>query len=89
MSCYKNAAEILPTHLLQALQRYAAGQQIYVPRPTERLQWGERSGARAALAARNDEIRRRRREGASVDQLMDEYHLGYDSIRKILQAKYR
>ncbi|HWI64148.1 MAG TPA: CD3324 family protein [Symbiobacteriaceae bacterium] len=85
MSSYVNAAKILPAHLLEALQTYAAGQQIYVPRPEERLGWGERSGTREALKSRNDAIRQRRAEGASIDDLMAEFHLGYDSIRKILQ----
>jgi Mor family transcriptional regulator len=86
VSLYVNAAKILPSHLLEALQEYAAGQQIYVPRPEERLAWGQRSGAREALHARNEAIRERRAAGASIDDLMAEFHLGYDSIRKILRA---
>ncbi len=87
MSRYTNAADILPEHLLNALQQYAAGKQIYVPRPEERLGWGERSGARAALAARNQQIHLRKLQGASIEELMAEFHLGYDSIRKILHGK--
>lgn len=87
MSRYKNAAEILPAPILALLQRYAAGQQLYVPRPDERLGWGERSGARELLRERNEQIRQRHREGAGIDQLMAEFHLGYDSIRKILGGK--
>ncbi|MHB0887048.1 MAG: CD3324 family protein [Bacillota bacterium] len=82
---YQNAADVLPPSLLAAVQRHAAGSQLYVPR-TERLGWGERSGAREALTSRNRRIRGRRREGASIEQLMAEFHLGYDSIRKILGA---
>jgi Mor family transcriptional regulator len=85
LSSYVNAAKILPSHLLEALQKYAAGQQLYIPRPDERLGWGERSGTRDALRTRNEEIRQRRAEGASIEDLMAEFHLGYDSIRKILQ----
>ena len=85
MSSYVNAAKILPAHLLEALQRYAAGRQIYVPRTDERLGWGERSGTRQALKARNVAIRQRRAQGASIEALMAEFHLGYDSIRKIVQ----
>lgn len=87
MSTYKNAADILPPHLLAELQRYAAGEQLYVPSPTERAGWGERSGTRAQLAARNAEICRRRAEGASLDELALAFHLGYDSIRKIVAGK--
>jgi len=84
---YKNASEILPPFLLTLVQRYAAGEQLYIPRPDDRLPWGARSGARADLARRNEAIRERWREGAPIDQLMQEYHLGYDSIRKIVQGK--
>lgn len=87
MSSYINAAKILPEEILEILQRYAAGQQIYVPRPDERIGWGERSGTREALRARNEAIRQRRSQGAGIDELMAEFHLGYDSIRKILQGK--
>lgn len=87
MSGYVNAAKVLPAHLLAALQRYAAGQQLYVPRPDERAGWGEKSGTRLALSARNEQIRQRRAQGATVEELMEEFHLGYDSIRKILQGK--
>ncbi|MHB9112925.1 MAG: CD3324 family protein [Thermoleophilia bacterium] len=80
---YQNAADVLPPSLLVAVQRHAAGTQLYVPRK-ERLGWGERSGARQALTIRNRRIRRRRRDGASIEQLMAEFHLGYDSIRKII-----
>ncbi len=80
---YLNAADVLPPRLLAAVQRHAAGTQLYVPR-AERLRWGERSGARQALASRNRQIRQRRRDGASVEELMAEFHLSYDSVRKIL-----
>jgi Mor family transcriptional regulator len=83
---YKNAAEVLPDHLLQRLQEYAAGQVLYVPTPLRRLGWGERSGAREELRRRNEAIRARRSAGASIDLLMAEYHLGYDSIRKIISG---
>jgi Mor family transcriptional regulator len=87
LSSYVNAAKVLPAPLLAALQRYAAGQQLYIPRPEERVAWGEKSGTRQALNARNEAIRQRRAEGATIDDLMEEFHLGYDSIRKIVGGK--
>lgn len=84
---YQNAADILPAELLAEVQRYAAGEQLYIPRANERLPWGARSGARAELARRNERIRQRRAEGASIEQLMQEFHLSYDSIRKIIGGK--
>ncbi|MFZ5827624.1 MAG: CD3324 family protein [Bacillota bacterium] len=87
MARYQNAADILPPRLLAELQHYAAGEQLYIPRPSERLPWGARSGARADLAHRNERIRRRWGEGVPIDELMREFHLGYDSIRKIVHGK--
>lgn len=87
MARYQNAADILPPRLLAELQRYAAGEQLYIPRPAERLPWGARSGARADLTERNETIRQRWREGTPIDELMRDYHLGYDSIRKIVHGK--
>ncbi|RJQ06169.1 MAG: hypothetical protein C4551_08805 [Bacillota bacterium] len=86
MSRYRNAAKVLPPDLLAELQQYAPGTQLYVPRPGERIGWGERSGARRDLARRNEAIRRRKAQGATIEQLMAEFHLGHDSIRKILAA---
>lgn len=87
MPRYRNAAEILPPELLAALQHYAPGQQIYVPLPERRAGWGELSGTRAALHQRNEQIRRRRAAGVPLEQLMAEFHLGHDSIRKICGGK--
>jgi len=87
VSRYRNAAHVLPPELLAELQRYAAGQQLYVPRPSERAPWGERTGAREALRRRNEEIRRLNREGAGIEELMARFHLGCDSVRKIVSGK--
>lgn len=88
MSRYRNAADVLPAALLAKLQQYVAGEVLYVPRDrTQRIAWGERSGAREALRQRNQEICQRRAEGATIEQLMAEFHLGYDSIRKIIGRK--
>jgi len=76
LSSYVNAAKILPSHLLEALQKYAAGQQLYIPRPDERLGWGERSGTRDALRTRNEEIPQRRAEGARMEDLIAEFPPG-------------
>ena len=81
---YKNAQDILPDRLLQELQEYAAGLTLYIPHVREKKSWGESSGARAYYKQRNEEIRRRRKEGVSVTELAEEYHLSTDSVRKIL-----
>lgn len=83
---YVNAKEILPEQLLRELQQYAEGNLIYIPRMTA----GERdsrSESRRLLNERNAEIRRRKQEGASIDELMVDYFLSYDSIKRIVYKK--
>lgn len=90
MARYRNASEILPANVLALVQRYAAGEQLYIPLPDQqRTPWGARSGTRAALAERNAEIRERRLAGASLDELAQAYHLSTEAIRKILRTKDR
>lgn len=81
---YKNAQDILPDHLLKELQQYVSGETLYVPNRQERKSWGESSGAREYYKKRNEEIRRKYRDGASVEHLAEEYHLSLESIRKIV-----
>lgn len=87
-SRYLNAAQVLPAELIEKIQQYIDGVEIYIPRRSEtRLGWGERTGARRALALRNREIRRRYWAGSSIEELMEEFNLGYDSIRKIIYQR--
>ena len=85
---YCNAEEVLPNHLLKEIQKYVQGVQIYVPkRQGSRLGWGERNGQKDELTDRNRQIRSEYRAGASIEDLMFRYHLGYESIRKIVYRR--
>lgn len=81
---YKNAQDILPDKLLRELQKYAAGETLYIPSNENKKSWGESSGARSFYRQRNEEIRKKRQNGASIETLAEEYNLSVDSIRKIL-----
>jgi len=81
---YKNAQDILPDKLLKELQKYAAGETIYIPSNECKKSWGESSGARSFYLQRNEEIRKKQKNGASFEALAEEYHLSVDSIRKIV-----
>ena len=84
---YVKAEDVLPETLLDAIQEYVQGVELYIPkRPEERLGWGELSGTRNQIQERNLEIVRRRAKGESIHSLMESYHLSYDSIRKIVCA---
>jgi len=81
---YKNAADILPEELLRELQKYAAGEIVYVPSSDRRKKWGEGSGARQFYAERNEKIRLEYNHGMDVEDLAEFYNLSIDTIRKIV-----
>ena len=81
---YKNAQDILPDHLLRELQKYAAGETLYIPSAKMKKSWGEVSGARRYYAQRNARIQERHAQGETLEQLADEFGLSIESIRKIV-----
>ena len=83
---YIKAEEILPEDLIRAIQEYADGVYIYIPRkPGTRHPWGQKTDYRAELKLRNDRIRCDYASGESVVLLSRRYHLSEKSIRRILQ----
>lgn len=82
---YRNAQDIFPDELLKEIQRYSAGELIYIPKDSERKNWGSNSGARTFYQQRNEEIRKKfRHEKQSLDSLAAEYGLSVDTIRRIV-----
>jgi hypothetical protein len=81
---YRNASDVLPEELVKEVQKFAAGETLYFPKNTERVQWGEKSGARTFFAERNGEIRRKYLEKVSIERLADEYCLSVERVRKIV-----
>ena len=69
---YTNADRILPRELLDAIQQYADGVYLYIPR-RERL-------------ARNRELYEKHLGGAPVHKLAEEYYLSAKTIYKILAS---
>ena len=81
---YRNAQDILPDKLFKELQKYVAGETLYVPGTDVKKSWGEASGACSYYKHRNEEIRKKYREGSTMEELAQEYGLSVDSIRKIV-----
>jgi hypothetical protein len=81
---YKKASEILPDELLKEVQKYAAGESLYIPRINERKKWGENSGGRRFFQQRNEEIRDKFFHKLSLETLAEEYGLSYETVRKIV-----
>jgi len=82
---YKNGKDIFPPSLLMQLQEYIQGEIVYIPKKEKtRAGWGENNGARILLERRNKEIYRQYRNGSTIVELIQRYHLSEDSIRKII-----
>ena len=78
---YKNGKDLLPPALLKAVQQYAEGECIYIPKISHRQR-----GQRRDTAQRNADIRTKRNAGCSVRQLSQEYFLSTQAIYKILRT---
>lgn len=82
---YKNGKDILPHELLKELQKYIKGEFIYIPKPDKkRAGWGEVNGTRKNIKERNFQIYNLYKDGLTIDELVEKYHLSRDSIRKIV-----
>ena len=82
---YINAKEVLPKRLLDEVRSYTGDGLIYIPpeKPSRR-EWGSKSGAKQMLETRNNEIQRKKRAGATIHALAEEYNLSIDTIKRIL-----
>ena len=77
---YRNAADILPENLLEAIQAYIEGEVVYIPKTTPRKDWGEGNGSQGYYRRRNLEIRALLKESEVL--ILDEpsNHLDQNSI---------
>ena len=83
---YVNAKDVLPPDVLSEVQKYTSGALIYIPK-TEKIGWGQLSGARQEVYLRNQNIVTDYQNGTSIYELMNEYCLSEASIRKIVYRK--
>lgn len=82
---YVNGKDVLPEYLLKEIQKYFKGGIIYIPEAKDsRREWGSRTNTRKELKLRNNEIKYKKANGATINELMEEYFLSYDSIKKIV-----
>lgn len=84
---YRNAAEVLPGHLLRQIQQYVEGMQLYIPRRGNKRGWGTVNGTQRHLAERNAEIRRRYRAGTSLEDLASIFYLSEATLRRIVNSQ--
>ena len=81
---YRNAKDLLPPDLYARVHALVGEGLIYFP-AYERKAWGESTGTRALLRARNASIRREYAAGATIQKLSREYHLAPSTLRRIVR----
>lgn len=85
---YVKATAILPEELISEIQKYVHGETIYIPKlEVSHQKWGSRSGARKFIDDRNASIKGAFKDGKSIDELADHYHLSIETIKKIVYSK--
>lgn len=85
---YVNGKEVLPENILSEIQKYFVGGLIYIPLPEdERRSWGSGTNTKNELHKRNQEIRQKKDMGSSIQDLMEDYYLSYDTIKRIIYKR--
>ena len=82
---YKNAINVLPTDLLEAIQKHIDGETIYIPRKMEnKKHWGEVKNSQQYTGERNKAILSQYQGGLSVEDIASRSYLSPKTIYKIL-----
>lgn len=81
---YLKAEDILPKELIEAIQQYVNGTNIYIP-SIDKKDWGSRTCSKEYYELRNQEIRSQYMEGLSVARLAEKYSLSEKTIYRILR----
>ena len=85
---YVNIYEVLPEEVIQQVQSYIDGVNLYIPRKEKnRKAWGDSTGVKQVYHVRNQQIKQEFKSGVSVSELADKYYLTEKTIQKILYKK--
>lgn len=84
---YINAGEVLPSELLEEIQKYASGALLYVPKADEENAWGVASGYKKYLLKRNRMIINHFRYGMQIEEISQMFFLSEETVKKIVYAK--
>ena len=85
---YIRAEEILPAPIIELIQQYADGTNIYIPRKQENRQaWGAKTAYKYELQSRNQLIYTDYLAGMTVYELAESYYLSPKSIQRIIRQK--
>lgn len=85
---YINAKEVFPEELLIEIRKYFNSGLIYIPlSEDEHKEWGSNTTTKSLLEERNREIKSKKLTGYKIEELMKEYHLSYDSVKRIVYRR--
>lgn len=82
---YRSAEQILPAEIIELIQQYVDGENIYIPRKAEhKKKWGEATQIKIELRQRNREIYEEYLKGVGMRELAERYYLSEKSIQRII-----
>lgn len=85
---YIRAEEILPIEIIELIQQYVDGANIYIPRKLEnKREWGSKTAYRFELQSRNELIYNDYLSGVAIHELANRYYLSEKSIQRIIRQK--
>ena len=83
---YKRAEDILPIEVIELIQLYVDGENIYIPRKSaNRQEWGAGTQIKQELLKRNQQIYKDYLAGSKTSELACKYYLSKKSIQRILR----
>ncbi len=80
---YKNAGAVLPTELIEEIQKYIQGEFLYIPKKDKQIHRAV-TEYKIELEKRNNRIYKMHLEGMSNENLARNFNLAQSSIRRIL-----
>lgn len=82
---YIKAEKILPQEIIELIQQYVEGENIYIPKKAHnRTRWGTNTNTRQELEERNNRIFSDYLTGMCINDLSDKYFLSEKSIQRIV-----
>lgn len=85
---YVKAEEILPIEIIELIQQYVDGTNIYIPRKQDnRQEWGAKTSYRYELRNRNQLIYGDYLSGVTIYKLATKYFLSEKSIQRIIRQE--
>lgn len=83
---YIRAEEILPIEIIELIQQYVDGENIYIPRKSQHRQaWGTNTQIKQELLVRNQQIYKDYLAGSTTSELACKYYLSKKSIQRIIK----